>query len=311
MRGEMSMDLCPKCNKWYCRCEKGRWPQEPCCEQGPPGPKGDPGRPGPKGDRGPQGSPGPKGDPGPEGKRGERGKQGLPGPKGDPGPQGHPGQKGDPGPQGIPGQKGEPGEQGPSGPKGDPGEQGPPGLKGDRGEQGPPGLKGDPGEQGPPGPKGDRGEQGLPGPKGDPGLQGPPGERGPAGPPGTLGSSFGFAYSPTASTRSGNVRFTIAGPLQDFELTEDGLKALTSGVFQISYKVDVKEESETSGTARFQLVVNDAINIVSSMTESSREANLQSTQLFSLQEEDVVKLMAVIPQGLSYSLPVLQIIKLG
>lgn len=269
------MDLCPKCNKWYCRCEKGRWPQEPCCEQGPPGPKGDPGRPGPKGDRGPQGIPGPKGDPGPEGKRGERGKQGPPGPKGDPGMQG------------------------------------PPGLKGDPGEQGPPGLKGDPGEQGPPGPKGDRGEQGLPGPKGDPGLQGPPGERGPAGPPGTLGSSFGFAYSPTASTRSGNVRFTIAGPLQDFELTEDGLKALTSGVFQISYKVDVKEESETSGTARFHLVVNDSINIVSSMTESSGEANLQSTQLFSLQEEDVVKLMAAIPQGLSYSLPVLQIIKLG
>lgn len=266
------MDLCPKCNKWYCRCEKGRWPQEPCCEQGPPGPKGDPGRPGPKGERGPQGIPGPKGDPGPEGKRGERGKQGPPGPKGDPGDQGPPGLKGDPGPQGIPGLKGELGEQGP---------------------------------------KGDRGEQGLPGPKGDPGLQGPPGERGPAGPPGNLGSSFGFAYSPSASTRSGSVRFTIAGPLQDFELTEDGLKALTSGVFQISYKVDVKEDAETSGTARFQLVVNDSINIASSMTETGREANLQSTQLFSLQEEDIVKLMAVIPQGLSYSLPVLQIIKLG
>lgn len=253
----MSMDLCPKCNKWDCRCDKGRWPQEPCCEQGPPGPKG------------------------------ERGKQGKPGPKG------------------------ERGKQGKQGPKGDPGKQGPPGLKGEPGEQGPPGLKGDPGEQGLPGPKGDRGEPGLPGPKGDPGPQGPPGERGPAGPPGTLGSSFGFAYSPTTSAQSGNVRFTIAGPLQDFELTEDGLKALTSGVFQISYKVDVKEESETSSTARFQLVVNDSINIVSSMTESSREANLQSTQLFSLQEEDVVKLMAVIPQGLSYSLPVMQIIKIG
>jgi hypothetical protein len=236
----MSMQNCPKCNRWYCRCKQERWPYEPCFEQGPPGPKGDPG---------------------PAGPRGERGPQGIPGPIGDSGPQGLPG------------------------------------------------LKGDPGEQGPPGAKGDRGEPGISGLRGEQGPQGPAGERGPAGPPGTLGSSFGFAYSPENSTQSGNVRFTVAGPLQDFELTTDGLKALTSGVFQVTYKVDVNEEAETSGTARFQLVVNDSINIGSSLTETRREANLQSTQLFSLLEEDVVKLVAVIPQGLSYSLPVLQIIR--
>jgi len=245
------MQYCPKCNKWYCRCLPERGQQEPCCEPGPPGPKGDPGRPGP---------PGPKGDRGPQGP---------------PGAQGLPGLKGDPGPQGIPG------------PEGAPGEQGPQGLRGDRGEQG------------------------IPGPKGDQGSPGPAGERGPAGPPGNLGSSFGFAYSPTTSTQSGNVKFTIAGPLQDFELTADGLKALTSGVFQITYKVDVNEEAETSFAAKFQLVVNNSINIGSSMTESRTSANLQSTQLFSLLEEDVIKLVAVIPQGLSYSLPALQIIRVG
>lgn len=233
------MQYCSKCNKWYCRCAPERWPQEPCCEPGPPGPKGEPGRPGP------------------------------PGPKGERGHQGPPGLKGDTGPQGIPGA---PGKQGPQGP------QGPQGLKGDPGEQGPQGLKGD---------------------------------RGPVGPPGTLGSSFGFAYSPTTSTQSGNVKFTIAGPLQDFELTADGLKALTSGVFQITYKVDVNEEAEASFAAKFQLVVNDSINIGSSMTESRTSANLQSTQLFSLLEADVIKLVAVIPQGLSFSLPALQIIRVG
>lgn len=269
------MQYCPKCNKWYCRCQPERGRQESCCEQGPPGPpgppgpKGDSGRPGPKGDRGPQGLPGPQGDPGPEGPRGDHGKQGPPG------AQGLPGLKGDPGPQGL------------AGPKGDPGEQGPPGLKGDPGEQG------------------------IPGPKGDPGPQGPAGGRGPAGPPGTLGSSFGFAYSPTTSTQSGNVKFTVAGPLQDFELTTDGLKVLTSGVYQITYKVDVNGEAVTSFAAKFQLAVNDSINIGSSLTESRTSANLQSTQLFSLLEADVVKLVAVIPQGLSYSLPALQIIRVG
>lgn len=199
-------------------------------------------------------------------------------------------------------------------------EQGPPGPKGDRGKQGPPGPKGDPGEQGPAGLKGDPGPQGIQGPKGDPGdpgpqgLQGPkgnPGERGPAGPAGTLSTSFGFGYTPSASTKSGNVRLTVAGPLQDFELTADGLKALTSGIFIITYKVDVMTDGESTKAAKFQLLVNDSILIESSNTEASSPANLQSTQLFSLRENDVVKLVADVPSGLSYSFPALQIIKVG
>ncbi|WP_226679212.1 collagen-like protein [Mesobacillus jeotgali] len=172
-------------------------------------------------------------------------------------------------------------------------EQGPPGPKGDRGKQGPPGPKGDPGDTGP---------QGLQGPKGD------PGERGPAG---TLSTSFGFVYTPSASTKSGNVRLTVAGPLQDFELTADGLKALTSGIFIITYKVDVMTDGESTKAAKFQLLVNDSILIGSSNTEASSPANLQSTQLFSLRENDVVKLIADVPSGLSYSFPALQIIKVG
>lgn len=199
-------------------------------------------------------------------------------------------------------------------------EQGPPGPKGDRGKQGPPGPKGNPGEQGPAGLKGDSGPQGIQGPKGDPGdpgpqgLQGPKGdsgERGPAGPAGTLSTSFGFAYSPSDSAQSGNVKLMVAGPLQDFELTADGLKALTSGIFIITYKVDVMMDEEPPTAAKFQLMVNDSITIGSSMTEASSPANLQSTQLFSLRENDVVKLIADIPRGLSYSFPALQIIKIG
>ncbi|WP_214904145.1 collagen-like protein [Bacillus sp. ISL-55] len=213
--------------------------------------------------------------------------QGPAGPKGDPGP---PGPRGERGPQGIPGPKGDPG---PAGPKGERGKKGPPGQDGAPGLQGPPGL------------------QGLQGPKGDPGEQGPQGEKGEPGPAGTLSTSFGFAYSPSTSTQSGNVRLTIAGPLQDFELTSDGLKTLTSGIFQITYKVNVINEVGSGEGAKFHLVVNDSITIGSSVTEANMTTNLQSTQLFSLLENDVIKLIATIPQGVSFSLPALQIIKVG
>jgi hypothetical protein len=152
------------------------------------------------------------------------------------------------------------------------------------------------------GKRGPRGKQGPPGPKGDPG---------PAGPPGTFGMAYGFAYSPLKTTKNGIVKFTVAGPLQEFELVSEGLKALKAGVYQITYKVDINEEAAPSTPAKFQLVVNDTINIESSITESKTSANLYTTQLFSLLEDDVVKLTAVIPQGLTYSLPTLQIIQVG
>jgi Collagen triple helix repeat (20 copies) len=170
------------------------------------------------------------------------------------------------------------------------------------------------GPRGEQGPKGDPGLQGPMGPQGPAGIQGPRGEQGPAGPPGssgTISTAYGFAYSPSTSIQNGNVKFTIAGPIQDFELISDGLRSLKSGVFQISYKVAVIEEAASSTPAKFQLVVNDSINITSSITESRASANLYTTQLFSLLEGDVVKLVANVPQGLSYSLPTIQIIQVG
>jgi hypothetical protein len=50
---------------------------------------------------------------------------------------------------------------------------------------------------------------------------------------------------------------------------------------------------------------------MSSTTESSATAQLSSSQLFSLLEGDVVKLVAEIPKGTSYSLPTLQVMRIG
>ncbi|WP_053075098.1 collagen-like protein [Ornithinibacillus californiensis] len=170
------------------------------------------------------------------------------------------------------------------------------GPRGPRGEQGPRGPKGDPGP---------RGEQGL---KGDPG---PRGEQGPKGDPGTTTGAYGFAYSTDQSNQSGNVKFSIAGPLQDVELISDGLKVLQAGAYQISYRVDVESETETVNPASFQIVVNNRVNISSSITKSNRSANLYSTQLFSLQTNDIVKLVAEIPEGQGYSMATIQVIQVG
>ncbi|WP_221874800.1 collagen-like protein [Mesobacillus maritimus] len=198
------------------------------------------------------------------------------------------------------------GKQGPPGPKGDPGPEG---------KQGPPGPKGDPGpegKQGPPGPKGDpgpEGKQGPPGPKGDPGPQG---ERGPMGlSGGTANSAYGYVYSTSSNNQSGDVKFTIAGPLENVELTPRGLHVLTPGIYHISYKVAYKTNTETTSVARFHLIINDRINVISSTTETSTSAQLSSSQLFSLLEGDVVKLVAEIPEGASYSLPTLQVMRIG
>lgn len=221
------------------------------------------------------------------GSRGPRGYQGPPGPKGE---------------QGPPGPKGEQGPPGPRGPKGETGrgKQGPEGLRGPRGYDGPPGPSG-----GPPGP---RGEQGPPGSKGE---QGPPGPRGERGPAGTLDSAYGFAYSETESFVSGDVKFIIAGPLQDVELKRDGLAVAKAGVYQISYKVILETNDETNIPSKFQIKINDAVKVASSTTESATSTTLTSTELFSLLEGDIVKLVAELQKGFSYRLATLLIIQVG
>lgn len=206
------------------------------------------------------------------GPRGPRGYQGLQGPRGEQGP---------PGPRGIQGVQGTRGKQGPVGRTGITGETGPQGL---RGEQGPIGLRGEPGVAGP------QGEQGL---------------------PGTFNSAYGFAYSQAENSKSGDVKFIIAGPCQDIELMREGLKVLKAGVYQISYKVVMESTALTCIPSTFQLKINDAINIVSSLTESTTATTLTSTVLSSLLEGDVVTLVGELQERFSYKLATLQIIQVG
>ncbi|MBO1913040.1 collagen-like protein, partial [Microvirga sp. 3-52] len=131
------------------------------------------------------------------------------------------------------------------------------------GEKGP---KGDPGARGSRGPQGYDGEKGEPGPKGD---TGPRGERGERGPEGTFKSAYGYAYNESGAFESGAVKFFIAGPLQDVELKNDGLKILKDGIYQIDYKVLLESNVITCTPSSFKLVINDEITISSSVTEST------------------------------------------
>ena len=168
------------------------------------------------------------------------------------------------------------------------------------------------GESGKEGPRGKRGPQGEPGPRGPRGPQGPqgePGPEGPQGPAGTLTTAHGFAYSQSTIAETGNVIFTIAGPLQDVELVALGLQVSKSGVYQLVYKVQVESDEEPKTTpATFQLQINDEIMVASSMTETTTSTILSSTQLVSILEGDLVKLHAVMPEGYSYKLPTLQLV---
>ena len=196
-------------------------------------------------------------------------------------------ERGPKGPRGYQGPVGPKGEQGPSGPKGSPGPQGP------RGFQGFPGANGEPGPQGVQGPKGDRGEQGIPGPAG------------------LLSAAHGFGICNAASYASGPVNFVMAGPMQDVELIRDGLKVQIAGVYQISYKVILSSKAITCIPSRFQVTINDAIRVDSSLTESTTSTVLTSTDLFSLQTGDVVKLVADLQEHFSCQLATLQIIQVG
>jgi len=201
--------------------------------------------------------------------------------------------------------------RGPRGYQGPSGEQGPPGVRGELGSQGSRGKRGPKGIVGDRGPEGAKGKQGATGPKGGPrgkrGHTGPKGEKGPAG---TLDSAYGFAYSELASVTSGEVKFIIAGPLQDVELIREGLKVSKAGVYQVNYKVILESKDITSIPSRFQIQINDASK-ASSLTESMLSSTLTSTNLFSLLEGDVVKLVADLQECFSYKLVTLQIIQVG
>lgn len=208
-------------------------------------------------------------------------------------------ERGPRGPRGYQGPQGARGEQGPTGPRGNQGVQGP------RGKQGPAGRTGLTGETGP---QGLRGEQGPIGLRGEPGVAGPQGEQ---GLPGAFNSAYGFAYSQSEISASGDVKFTIAGPCQDIELMREGLKVLKAGVYQISYKVVMESTALTCIPSTFQLKINDAIKIVSSLTQSTTATTLTSTVLSSLLEGDVVTLIGELQERFSYKLATLQIIQVG
>lgn len=208
-------------------------------------------------------------------------------------------ERGPRGPRGYQGPQGARGEQGPTGPRGIQGVQGP------RGKQGPAGRTGLTGETGP---QGLRGEQGPIGLRGEPGVAGPQGEQ---GLPGAFISAYGFAYSQSENSASGDVKFTIAGPCQDIELMREGLKVLKAGVYQISYKVVMESTALTCIPSTFQLKINDAIKIVSSLTQSTTATTLTSTVLSSLLEGDVVTLIGELQERFSYKLATLQIIQVG
>ncbi len=205
-------------------------------------------------------------------------------------------ERGPRGPRGYQGLQGPRGEQGPPGPRGIQG------VQGTRGKQGPVGRTGLTGETGP---QGLRGEQGPIGLRGEPGVAGPQGE------PGTFNSAYGFAYSQSENSTSGDVKFIIAGPCQDIELMREGLKVLKAGVYQISYKVVMESTALTCIPSTFQLKINDAIKIVSSLTESTTATTLTSTVLSSLLEGDVVTLVGELQERFSYKLATLQIIQVG
>lgn len=146
------------------------------------------------------------------------------------------------------------------------------------------------------------------GPRGYQGPRGPKGEKGPAG---TLDSAYGFAYSESESFAPGYVKFIIAGPLQDVELIREGLRVSKAGVYEISYKVILESKYITCIPSNFQIIINDAIKVASSMTESTTSTTLTSTNLLSLLEGDVVKLVADLQEHFSYKLATLQLIQVG
>lgn len=120
---------------------------------------------------------------------------------------------------------------------------------------------------------------------------------------------YAFAYTTTESRESGNVLFTVASPIHDeVELNTEGIKVSKGGVYQINYTVAVKATLNVTTPAKFLMVINDNIQVVTSLTESSSQ-HVTSTQLVSLLEGDVVKLVAELPEGISYTMASMQLLQ--
>ncbi|WP_285851856.1 collagen-like protein [Sporosarcina luteola] len=189
-----------------------------------------------------------------------------------------------------------------------------------RGRRGPRGYQGPPGEPGCPGPKGERGPRGYQGPdgqigergekgeRGERGPQGPQGERGPAG---TFDTTYGYAYTTTKSSASGTVNFQIAGPLQDIKVVRNGLQVLKDGIYQISYTVVLDSKVISCTPSTFRVKINDNVHVHSSGTESLISTTLTNTQLVSLQEGDIVQLIADLQEHCSYKMASLQLMRIG
>ncbi|RUL52021.1 hypothetical protein [Lysinibacillus antri] len=121
---------------------------------------------------------------------------------------------------------------------------------------------------------------------------------------------YAFVYTITESRESRNVLFTVASPIHDeVELNTEGIKVSKGGVYQINYTVVVKSTPDVTSPAKFYIVINNDIQVVTSLTEPSSSQHVTSTQLVSLLEGDVVKLVAELPEGISYTMASMQLLQ--
>jgi hypothetical protein len=159
------------------------------------------------------------------------------------------------------------------------------------------------------------GERGPRGPRGKQGPRGPKGDKGDPGTPGAIAATHGYGYYQGTKKGPGIVPLNVPGPLNNTEMNSQGIKVLEAGTYQISYKVNLESGNLSSAeAASFYLLVNDSVDIRSSLTTASvstKQQSLSASVIFSLFEGDLVKLMADIPGDVSYSMPTLQILKIS
>ncbi len=123
---------------------------------------------------------------------------------------------------------------------------------------------------------------------------------------------YGFAYSTIESDQSGTIPFQVASPRhEEVTLTNGGLQVSKAGVYQVSYTVSCKVLHGVTTPAQFKIVVNDSFIPQSSVIESFTTQHLSSTQLVSLLEGDVVRLVAEVSGGHKFSHPTLQLVMVG
>ena len=95
------------------------------------------------------------------------------------------------------------------------------------------------------------------------------------------------------------------------EMLPDGLQVMKAGIYQISYKAILSSNVLTCTPSKFFIKINDLIQMDSSLTESTTASVLSSSDLFSLQEGDIVKLYAELQEHFSCKLATLQIVQIG